>query len=49
VRDREERRRGVPIPVLGRSDADALGLALRQRDDEPGFVAQLPLLVEDDA
>ncbi|MDT4797238.1 L-seryl-tRNA(Sec) selenium transferase [compost metagenome] len=45
----EERLRCLPIPIIGRLDDDALWLDLRQLDDEPAFVAQLPLLAEDEA
>jgi len=36
--------RSLPIPILGRVADDALWLDLRQLDDEPAFLAQLPHL-----
>ena len=44
LRELEEALRGLPIPLLGRLADDALWLDLRQLDDEPAFLAQLPLL-----
>ncbi|HEY6611837.1 MAG TPA: L-seryl-tRNA(Sec) selenium transferase [Pseudomonas sp.] len=44
LRQLEEALRGLPLPVLGRLDDDALWLDLRQLDDEPAFVAQLTQL-----
>ena len=44
LRQLEESLRTLPIPVIGRLDDDALWLDLRQLDDEPAFLAQLPHL-----
>ena len=40
----EAKLRGLPIPVIGRIQDDALWLDLRCLTDEAGFAAQLPLL-----
>jgi L-seryl-tRNA(Ser) seleniumtransferase len=47
LRHLEEALRTLPIPVIGRLDDDALWLDLRQLDDEPAFINQLPQLRED--
>ena len=44
LRQLEEALRSLPLPVIGRLDADALWLDLRQLDDEPAFIGQLALL-----
>ncbi len=44
LRQLEEALRGLPIPVLGRIAEDALWLDLRQLDDEPALLEQLPHL-----
>jgi len=46
LRELEECLRGLPLPVLGRVGDGALWLDLRQLDDEPAFLAQLPLLAQ---
>ncbi|MEF0606770.1 L-seryl-tRNA(Sec) selenium transferase, partial [Pseudomonas aeruginosa] len=43
-RNLEEAVRGRPLPGIGRLDDEALWLGLRQLDDEPAFLAQLPRL-----
>lgn len=45
LRQLEAGLRQLPIPVVGRIDADALWLDLRQLDDEAAFLAQLPELL----
>ncbi len=47
LRQLEEALRSLPIPILGRVAEDALWLDLRQLDDEPAFLAQLPHLQQE--
>jgi L-seryl-tRNA(Ser) seleniumtransferase len=47
LRQLEEALRGLPIPVIGRIAEDALWLDLRQLDDEPALLEQLPHLQQE--